>query len=192
MSDEGIIFDVNREEGSGEKGGLAMLVNRNARQAQKEEQNSQETSESEAEKFDAVVYGSSNVLFKTKAVFPFDFFPDQVIIDPNKVNLIRKSFFLTEKLHSIPIKNITDVYVQTAPIFASLHIMDNSVANNVIIVKYLWKKDAERVRRVIQGLMDAAKHEVDIHKLTNGTISRIREKLFQAGRIPTPHISIKL
>lgn len=194
LAEEGVIFDLgNHSDGTGEKGGLARLVSRNADDAEKEEKASQQQSQkNNLEKFDAVVQGSNNVIFRTKGVFPFDFFPNQVIIDPNKVTIIRKSFFLTEKLHSIPIKNVTDVYVQTAPFFASLHVMDNSVANNVIIVKYLWKKEAEGARRVIQGLMDASKHEVDIHEIANGTIDKIREKLLQAGKIPTSHISIKL
>lgn len=185
FADEGVIFDSQRNEGTGEKGGLSRQVQMNDFNSQEDEKKSQDDHQDHVKKFDSVVQGTNKVLLNVKAVFPFDFFPDRIIIDPNKVNVVRKSFFLTEKLHSISIKNITDVYVQTAPFFASLHIMDNAVADNVIIVKYLWKKDAEKARRVIQGLIEASKHEVDIHTVSEGDrLDHVREKLSISGRIP--------
>lgn len=193
-ADEGVIFDAgNHSDGTGSKGGLSRLVQFNSFLTEQDEKKSQQNSEKEnVKKFDAVVHGTNHVLLTIKAVFPFDFFPDRVVIDSNKINVIRKSFFLTEKLHSISVKNITDVYVQTAPFFGALHIMDNAVANNVIIVKYLWKRDAEKARRLIQGLLEASKHEVDIHMVSEqDRMDRVREKLSISGEIPAS-TSVKL
>src|SRR5205823_426895 len=44
-------------------------------------------------KFRGLVDRSSSVLFRAKGVFPFEFFPDSIIIDSHKVNIIHNMFF---------------------------------------------------------------------------------------------------
>lgn len=46
------------------------------------------------EKLDQLIKGSKKSLYKTKGIFPFDFFPDTLEIDSEQVHIITRIFFL--------------------------------------------------------------------------------------------------
>ncbi len=108
-------------------------------------------------KMDELIEKSNRVLFRTSTVFPFDFFPSEIIIDENKVSIIKKTFFWSEEVHSIMIKDITDVLIQTIPFFATLIICDDSSGENQINISFLKKDEAIKIRKIIQGLMVSLK-----------------------------------
>src|SRR5579883_2089098 len=74
-------------------------------------------------KFEKLVHKTDRILLKVKAVFPFEFFPDSLVIDENKVNIIHRIFFWTSEIQSIPISHIQDVEVDTSILFATLKIL---------------------------------------------------------------------
>src|SRR5687768_6675998 len=39
-------------------------------------------------RLDEVVAGTGRVLFQAKSIFPFDFFPDELVVDENKISFI--------------------------------------------------------------------------------------------------------
>jgi hypothetical protein len=53
-------------------------------------------------------------LYFFKAVFPFDFFPDEVTVYRNKVAVKRKSFFFIAQTTNVPIENINYVTVHNS------------------------------------------------------------------------------
>jgi hypothetical protein len=122
-------------------------------------------SEKNISKFENIIEGSSRELYRTKAVFPFDLFPDEVIIDMNKVNIIKKIFFFTQRVHGVFIQDITDIFVSTAPFFATLEIIDSGFIENSIKIPFLKIDDALKARRIIQGLIVAKKQAIDLSGL---------------------------
>jgi hypothetical protein len=131
------------------------------------------------EKMDDLVDLSRRVLFKTTSVFPFEFFPDEIVIDPYKVNIVSREFFASERIHSIAIKEISDVLIDTGPFFAALKIIDKNFIENTIVVRYLKKQEALKARRIIQGIMIANKEELDIAKLE---VDELAEKAEEIGK----------
>lgn len=121
--------------------------------------------EKQKQKFDQLVEKSRRILLKINSVFPFDFFPDEVTIDANQVMVINREFWGSERRHSIFIKNITDVFVDTGPFFATLKIVDRGYVENTIVVKFLKREEAKRARRIIQGLVIACSQDIDLSKL---------------------------
>jgi hypothetical protein len=121
---------------------------------------------------------SNDILYKCETVFPFDFFPDTLIIDKTKVNFIIKQFFFTETVHSIMIKNIQDIQVETSVLFAKLTVIPDVYLGQVITITYLNKSHAQEARRIIQGLMLCCKEGVDISDLD---ASEIKSKIETAG-----------
>jgi hypothetical protein len=116
-------------------------------------------------KLNDLVDVSDNVLFRAKAVFPFDFFPNEVTIDVNQVNILYNDL-LSQRLHSIAIKNIFDVSVNSGVLFASLQIVDVGFKGEPPIeINYLKKPDASEARQIIQGLVIASKQELDLSRL---------------------------
>lgn len=120
---------------------------------------------SDVDKFESLLKSSKKVLFQTSGVFPFDFFPDEITIDENKVNIIFHEFFLSDDVHSIMIEMIRDIEVETGPLFAILKIVPDGYPGHALELRYLKKKDALKARRIIEGLMVARRHGIDPAKL---------------------------
>lgn len=147
------------------------------REAVKEEIKQQEI---ETIKFDETVHQGSHVLYKTKAIFPFDLFPDEITVDLNQVNVVIKYFFWSERRQSILIKDIMDVLVDTIPFFASLKVIDSGFKEQPIEINFLKRNDAIKIRRLIQGLMVAHKQEIDLSKIDSHDLP---EKIEELGKV---------
>jgi hypothetical protein len=117
------------------------------------------------EKLDQLLSQSTHVLYKLVTVFPFDFFTDEISIGPSQIDICIRTFFMTKQMHSIPIKNIADVFIHTSLFFASLKIIDSSFIENSVTISYLKKHEAIRARDIIQGLVIASKEGIDITKV---------------------------
>lgn len=117
------------------------------------------------DRFDHAVVQSNMVLFACKSVFPFDFFPNEVIIDINKITLIDREFFMSGGIQSIYLKDIYDVEIETGPFFSTLIISNTYFTANKLEVKYLKKKDAVKLREIMLGLICANKVGIDLTKL---------------------------
>lgn len=121
---------------------------------------------SEKQQLDHVKDKCECVLFKTRTVFPFDFFPDDLIVDSTKVNIIIRSFFAAEEIHSILIKNITHLSLEHSAFFATLHILPGRIfQNQVLSIKHLKKEEALKARNIIQGLVVVDRENVTIENI---------------------------
>lgn len=139
------------------------------------------------EKFDDVVKRSRTILFKTKTVFPFDFFPSDFIIDITKVTVVTRRFFFSGYTQSIHIKDIMDVIVESGPLFSSLTILDlGYLQQNKLYVRHMKKSDAILARQMIEGLIAASNAGVDITKIPRRELIERMPELINAQRTPLP------
>jgi hypothetical protein len=153
------------------------LVAQGVNEAEKEKIKGEEINK---ERFLRLVKASTETLLKISSVFPFDFFTDEVSIEVTQINVIKRNFFLSAHLQTIPVKNIADVFVQTSIFFASLHINDSSYIENSIQVDNLKKNEAFLARRIIQGLVVANKEGIDLAKVPKETLMAEIENLGKA------------
>lgn len=93
--------------------------------------------------------------------FPFDFFPDTLNVEEGRVTIINRSFFLSSQVHSVDIKDISNIFVNTAPFFAQLVIVSKTFTRNEIKIKYLRIGEAVMVRRIIEGLRIFNNKQID-------------------------------
>lgn len=131
------------------------------------------------QKVNDLVEKSDKTLIRISGIFPFDFFPDEVTVDMNKVNIINRSF-LTRKVHSVFIKDVSDVFIVDGIFFSQLSIVDEGFIENEITVNFLHKDEASKIRRVIQGLVVASKQDIDMSKF--GPSNFDRKKLEVLGQ----------
>lgn len=124
-----------------------------------------------SQQLDKLAKGSARVILDVKAVFPFNFFPDELIIDETKVSVLTNYFFFTRQVRSVEYKDIFNVVVNQGVIFAKLEIVDRFFSQESIVVPYMKKKDAIRARRIIQGLMMARKENINIRTLPLGELT---------------------
>ena len=59
------------------------------------------------------------------------------------------------------IKDISNIFVNTAPFYAQLVIISKTFTKNEIRIKYLWKDEAVMIRRIIEGLRTFQSKQVD-------------------------------
>src|SRR3989344_8695793 len=113
------------------------------------------------DKLNGLITRAHRILIKVNTVFPFDFFPDTIIVDANKIDVIRRPFFFTEEIYTLLIRNINYVSVYHSLFFATLSIEVNGFEQNPPNVNYLWKNDAVRIRNIVLGLLACAKENID-------------------------------
>lgn len=127
---------------------------------------------------------SEEVLYKIKNVIPI--LADELVIDSNKITFIYRPFFFSERIHSVAVKDVTDVYIETAPFLATIVVIDsgfidehsrNTPQNNAVRIKWLWKGNAERARRIITGLMEAAKEGIDLKEIQDDNLANTLEEI---------------
>ncbi len=134
---------------------------------------------SDGNNLNKLILRSNRVLIRISSVFPFDFFPDEVTIDENKVNIICRIFFFSEDIHSIMIPMIKDVEIETNLFFAAMKIVPDGYPGKPIVVRFLKKGDAICARRIIQGLMVANREKVNIGNLDS---RNLKQKIEDLGR----------
>ena len=130
-------------------------------------------------KFEDLVEKTSQPLFKIKTAIPLDPFPNEIIIDINKVNIIFRYFFRSQHIHSIYIKDISDIIVETSLFFSTLSLVDVGFTENSIDINYLKTDEALKARRIIQGLIIAHKNGIDFSKTE---IPNLRDSLEELGK----------
>jgi len=154
------------------------INNEESRQSQKQEIHNADEKVIEAKsKLNRLVKQSETEIFSVKAVFPFDLFPDQIIIEVNKVTFVHK-YLLSKNSFTALIENILTVDIARGPVFASVMIEIKGFDQGSQVIKFLWPKDAQKVKTLIMGLVDAKRTKIDLSVLTT---KEIRERLERIG-----------
>jgi len=113
------------------------------------------------------------VLIKSETVFPFTLFPDTVTVDREKVTIANREFFRVAKVHSILLVDIQAIEAMVGPFFGSIRINSKYFGNNPDIprvVKFLWRHDAEKIQRLVQGFIVAKQKEIDCSEIESGKL----------------------
>lgn len=130
------------------------------------------------EKLDVLLTNTETVLLRIGNIFPI--LKSELIIDSSKVTIIHRPFFFTESIHTITIKNLTSIYIETVPFLATINLKDINYVQNNFRVRWILKGRAEKARRILIGLMQTAKEDIDLKSLTDDNLA---EKLEEIGKI---------
>lgn len=115
---------------------------------------------------DSVVAGlvkrSNRILMTINSLgFPFDWFPDTINIEEGRITIIKRHFFFSSRVHSVDIKDISNIFINMAPFFAQIVIISKTFEENEIKIKYLRKNEAILARRIIEGLRIFVNRQID-------------------------------
>lgn len=106
--------------------------------------------------------------------FPFDLFPDTINIEEGRLTVITRTFFLSSRVHSVDIKDVSNVFVNVAPFFAQLVVISKTFEDNEIRINNLRKDEAVFARRIIEGLRLFANKKIET---SNYTVKELVSKL---------------
>lgn len=93
--------------------------------------------------------------------FPIDLFPNTINIEEGRITIITRTFFMNSRVHSVDIKDISNVFVNMAPFFAQLVIISKTFEANEIKINDLRKDEAVFARRIIEGLRIFENKQID-------------------------------
>jgi len=99
-------------------------------------------------------------LFRVRAAWIVDLFPDELVIQEKTVSIIRNSF-LVSFVETLPIKDIGRVILIVTPIYDGIQILGKNVAHELHI-RGVTKDKAERAKEVLEGLLLEEKGEINV------------------------------
>jgi hypothetical protein len=109
-----------------------------------------------------MVKKSNKILINIRShKLPFDFFPNTMNVEETRVTLITRTFFSSSQVHSVDIKDISNIFINFAPLFAQLVIISKTFSENNMQIDNLYKKEAIHTRRIIEGLRMFEEKKVD-------------------------------
>ena len=129
--------------------------------------------EDDRQKLENMVKNSNRLLIGTSAIFPFDLFPDTINVEATRVNIIRRSLFFS-KVHSVDIKDISNVFLSQNLVFAEIVIISKTFRQNEIKITTLSRNKAIEIRRIIEGLRMMLKEDIDMN---NYSVEELKSKL---------------
>ncbi|MBC7581280.1 hypothetical protein H7097_00240 [Aeromicrobium sp.] len=132
----------------------------------------------DAKKLQAVVRESHTILAKAHSVFPLQLFPDSVNIDRHKLTIVRRQFFGMEQKVSVPLENVKNIEADFGPLFGSITITSDLFINNTQEVKSLWRDDAKKIQKLVQGAVVAQGEGIDLNKID---VNQLRSLLIDLG-----------
>lgn len=128
---------------------------------------------------------ADEVLATATTVFPFTLFPDKITIDREKITISHRYFFRVAEMISLRVEDVLHVAANVGPFFGSLRItsrfFDANSRAKPYSVNYLWRQDAQRLKRILQGYLIARKSGIDCSKLST---RQLREALDKLGQSP--------
>ncbi len=107
-----------------------------------------------------LVKKSNRCIIRISSVFPWTMFPNTINVEESRVTFIFRQF-LASQSHSVDIKDISNVLIQTSPFFATIQVVSRTFVENNITIGHLDAKKARRVHMVIEGLRTFAENNID-------------------------------
>lgn len=95
-----------------------------------------------------------------RAVWPFNFFPDTITLDEEKLEIIKRGF-LTRKLVTVRLPDLFNVEVLEAPLFSTVRVIGKYVTGGHEDVPFVRKKDANELHRKTMELLAEQKPTSD-------------------------------
>jgi hypothetical protein len=151
----------------------------------KEEAIQENAKEKEANKqrVEAITARHEIELLRTQSVFPFTIFTDTLIIDTTKVTIAKKQLVATEYIITIPLKDISDVTVQTVLFLATLTIsyMPQAASSGggtpvEVRIPNLNRSDAINAKNILKGVLVADAEEINIADLSPEEVADVLQK----------------
>ncbi len=106
-------------------------------------------------------------LLKVSSIFPFHLFPDKLIIDREKISLIRRHSLLNKKVFPILISDLKTVTLNTSLLFGSLQFEIAGYETNPEPLIFLPKRKAVKAKRIIEALIIFKSKNIDVSKISN-------------------------
>ncbi len=124
------------------------------------------------------IHSSHQMLAQAKTVFPMTLIPDTVTVDREKVTITTRSFIRTAEVMSTRIEDILNVTANVGPLFGSIKIVSRIFSpDKPYVIQHLWRDDAMKLKRIMQGYVIARQKEIDTEPLGTEELAKMLDQL---------------
>lgn len=124
---------------------------------------------------------SKDILVKATTVFPITLFPDTLTVDRTKISITHRNFFRAGETLSIALEDVLNVTATVGPFFGKILLATRFFdANKPYEVDHFWRKDALRIKRIVQGYLIARQKEIDTSALSVKELANTLDELGKA------------
>jgi hypothetical protein len=127
----------------------------------------------------AIAEGAQEVLATAKAIFPFDLFPDSIVVDRTKVTFHKREFFGAADTINIQIEDILNAEVAAGPFLATLKVYTRIPNKKAIKINNLSRKQAFLIQSIIEGYNIARARKIDCSTISKVDLVRLLTQLGQ-------------
>ncbi len=108
-------------------------------------------------------------------MFPWKIFPNTIDVEESRVTFTSRQF-MSSQSHSVEIKDISNVFIESSFFFATLQIVSRTYIKNNIKINYLHKDQTKRVKMIIEGLRTFVNNDIDTSNYEVGElVSKLAE-----------------
>lgn len=118
---------------------------------------------SDTHKMDELITKSNRTIASISSMFPWDLFPNSIDVEESRITFIFRQFFASQS-HSLDIKDISNIFIESSLFFATLQIVSRTFVQNDIKISHLNKKKAIEIRNIIEGLRTINTNKIDTSK----------------------------
>lgn len=108
---------------------------------------------------DNTFVNSNRTVLRILSIFPLDISPTIITVETIRVMIMHRQFF-SSQIHSVDIKDISNVFIDSGFISSSITIVSRTFIENNVQVDHLKKRDAILIRNVIEGLRICEKEKI--------------------------------
>lgn len=156
---------------------IPRLTDQALRDEGKDEQTIHKATKKEEDKqtISNLIKKSNRRIISISSLFPWTLFPNTIEVEESRVTFIFRQLWASQS-HSVNIKDISNVFIQASPFFATLQIVSRTFVENDITIGHLETGKAHRVQMIIEGLRTFAEHNIDTSNYeVNELIAKIEE-----------------
>lgn len=114
----------------------------------------------------------SKELLRAKGIWPFDLFPDELIIEEKRIVIKRNIFPFFSTTTTLPISRLTLFEWNKSILFSSVYIKGAYTDNIEITISWLSHKDAKKAKELIDGLSMKQNEAMEIMEHDRGRFIR--------------------
>lgn len=156
---------------------IPLLINQTLKEEGKNEQTKNKATKKAEDRqtVSDLIRKSNRRIISISSLFPWDIFPNTIEVEESRVTFIFRQF-LSSQSHSVNIKDISNVFIQTSLMFATLQIVSRTFVENDITIGHLNRVEARKVQMVIEGLRTFLEHDIDTSNYeVDELVSKIEE-----------------
>ncbi len=128
-----------------------------------------------------LVKKSNRRIITISSTFPWDIFPNTIVVEESRITFKFSQLFSSQS-HSVEIKDISNVFIESSLFFATLQIVSRTYVKNDIKIGKLNKKRALAVQKIIEGLRTFSEHNI------NTSAYEIEELVSKIGEFHSKYI----